>query len=247
MNNYFLLILKKNLQNENLFHIIYEDKRLIILNKKQKIPVHSGTKINFCIIDQLRKTYFKFYKLDLIQRLDKDVSGILLILKNNLHLLNVNNFFKFNIIRKNYLALIKDINYIDKYKQINYSLIKWKIFSREYRMRVHKKSSQFKIIIKKIFNFFYYSLIGIELFSGKTHQIKVQLSSCGYTIIGDNKYGNIEINNFLYYNLNFQNTFLHAINLEFFHPFDGKKIKVKAPIPLVYKNLLLSLKKQLKN
>lgn len=220
-----LLYLNKNIKNKFINRIIYEDNYLILVNKPSGISVHDGNKVKLNLIDIYREIKLNKY-LNLIHRLDKYSSGLLLISKNRDILINLNNQFKnLNIIKKYYILVCgnwpKNIYKIDKFifkhKKKAYIINK---FTKDYKNIKLKKSLTYFKIIKYINNF---TLLKAYPITGRFHQIRLHTSYLGYPILFDNLYGNKNINNKFYIN-KLSRLFLHCTYISFFHYFLNKKL-----------------------
>ncbi len=225
-------------------YIIYEDKYMIAINKPYGISVHKGTKINLNIIDIFRCMYIKKNFLELVHRIDKDTSGILLISKNLCLLRYLHNNFKNNNIIKKYIALTYGI------WPFNIKKIKNYIYKERYISYITKdlnkgKLSETLFNVNKYFN--KYTLLDIIPITGRNHQIRLHTSSLGYPIIGDNIYGNKKKNNFFFKKFKVKRLFLHSYFLSFFHPFYKKKIKLYANLNNDFLLAINNLNKLLNN
>ncbi len=225
-NNNKFLYLHKNIINKFINKIIYEDNYIILINKPSGISVHDGNKVKFNLIDIYRSLKLNKY-LNLVHRLDKYSSGLLLISKNKNILVNLNNQFKnFNIIKKYYILVCgiwpKNVHKIDtfiyKYKNRGYITVNK---NNKYLKNVKLKWSltYFKII-KFINNF---TLLKAYPITGRFHQIRLHVSFLGYPILYDNLYGNKYLNNKFYIN-KISRLFLHCNYISFFHCFLKKKL-----------------------
>ncbi len=214
--------------------IIHEDKFLLVFNKPYGISVHGGTNINFNIIDILRNEIYNNYYLELIHRIDKNSSGILLIAKNRIVLCKLQQDFKNHNIIKKYFILVhgnwpKNIklikNFISKKKYNNFFIYK-------------KKFSQTNFKILKYIN--NYTLLSVQTLTGRNHQIRLHTSNLGFPIIFDNIYGNKYLDKILFSKIKISRLFLHAYFISFFHPI----LKIKKEICInLDKKLLLILNK----
>ncbi len=200
--------------------ILYEDNYLLVINKPSGISVHSGLNTNINIIDIYRNIY-KDKMLNLIHRLDKYTSGVLLISKNRYMLLKLNNLFLYKKIIKKYILLVygkfpylyfKIKNFLIKYNKKSY-IFKNKVFNS-------KEAITYIKLLKYINNF---SLLEAFPVTGRFHQIRCQLSDLGYPVLYDNIYGNKFINK-KYFIKGFSRLFLHCKSLCFIHPIYKKKI-----------------------
>ncbi|CAL4322538.1 RluA family pseudouridine synthase [Buchnera aphidicola] len=219
--------------------ILYEDKFLLIINKPSGIAVHGGTGLRFGIIENLRALYPLYSYLELIHRIDRNTSGILMLAKKKSTLRDLHKQIREKKIKKQYLALVhghwpksKLIISVPLIKKKNKN-VKNPVFANE-----KGKLSETKFQVKK-----YYqncSLMLITPKTGRTHQIRVHSAYAGHPIIFDKCYGKSELDkNFTFLNKK-KNLLLHAKTINFFHPNINKKIYITAPIE---KNFQLSLSK----
>ena len=236
--------------------ILYEDKELIVLDKPNSLTVHPGAgQKNYTLTDFLTKKYGKNLsnlsgtdRPGIVHRLDKDTSGLLIIAKNNkVHKL-LQEKFKKREVNRLYLAVVWGL------LKKNSGTFKMNI-GRNPKNR--KKFSIFKVggkeaitnyKVKRVFSNVA-SLIECKLLTGRTHQIRVHLSSSGNPIIGDKKYGknkskllkNVDkslINDII----TFKRQALHAYFLSFIHPIKKEKIQLNSELPSDFNNLIEKLK-----
>ena len=236
--------------------ILYEDKDLIVLDKPSGLVVHPGAgQQNQTLVDFLIKKYGKnlsnlsgIDRPGIVHRLDKDTSGLLLIAKNNkIHKLLQEKFEKREVNRL-YLAIVWGLlnknsgSFIMNIGRNPKNRKKFSIF------KVGGKRAITKYKVKKNFSNVA-SLIECKLLTGRTHQIRVHLSSSGNSIIGDKKYGknkskllkNVDkslINDIV----SFKRQALHAYFLSFIHPIKNNKIQINSKLPIDFSNLIENLK-----
>ncbi len=208
--------------------IIYEDKFLLIINKSYGISVHGGTGIYINIIDVFRNKLYNQKYLELIHRIDKDASGILLLAKNRKVLCKLQNDFKFNRVVKKYFILVHGIWPNSKKIVENFIFIK----------KGKKKFSRtiFKFL-KYINN---YTLLSVQSLTGRNHQIRLHAKYLGFPIIFDRLYGNKKLDKLLFSRIKINRLFLHAYYISYFHPITSIKLKICINLD---KTLLLILKK----
>jgi len=236
--------------------ILYEDKDLIVLDKPSGLTVHPGAgQEKLTLTNFLRKKYGKnlsnlsgIHRPGIVHRLDKDTSGLLLIAKNNqIHKLLQEKFKKkeinrlyltitWGLLKKNSGTLSMNIGRNPKNRK------KFSIF------KYGGKEAITKYKVKRIFSNVA-SLIECKLLTGRTHQIRVHLSSLGNSIIGDKKYGknkskllkNVDksLKNYI---ITFQRQALHAYFLSFVHPIKKEKIEINSKLPSDFNSLLNKLK-----
>ncbi|WP_367670598.1 23S rRNA pseudouridine(955/2504/2580) synthase RluC [Sodalis-like secondary symbiont of Drepanosiphum platanoidis] len=226
----------KNLNN----YIIYEDKYLLILNKPSGMAVHGGSGLKFGIIERLRFLRSKEKYLELVHRLDKDTSGILLIAKKKSVLRFLHKEIILKKIKKKYLALVKGkINF--SFKKIKNRLLKKKINNKKHFVEVneHGKFSETIFIVKKIFSFS--TLVKIKPITGRTHQIRVHSQYINHPIAFDKRYGDSKFDKKLSF-CGINRLFLHSYYICFKHPINNSLLKIKAPLDDKLKNCLKLLK-----
>ncbi|WP_343188938.1 RluA family pseudouridine synthase [Buchnera aphidicola (Chaitoregma tattakana)] len=212
----------KNLIQKN---ILYEDKYFIIINKPQKVAVHGGSGISFGIIEIIRRLYSKEKSLELIHRLDKDTSGVLLISKKKFILKSLHDQIKNRKTKKTYIAITHG-KWPEKIKKIQLPLLNTKnIYGKKIvlvKKNGKKSETRFKVI--KIYK--NVTLLKIYPITGRTHQIRVHTSSVGHPIINDTRYGNKILDKKI--NINYKNLCLHAFKFTFQHPKTNKKVNIVA-------------------
>ncbi len=211
--------------------IIYEDKFLLAFNKPYGICVHGGTKVNINIIDILRNEIYNNHYLELIHRIDKNSSGILLIAKNRMVLCKLQQDFKNKNIIKKYFILVHG-NWPKNIKLIK-NFISKKKYNKFFICNKKFSQSNFKIL-KYINN---YTLLSVQTLTGRNHQIRLHTSNLGFPIIFDNIYGNKCLDKILFSEIKIRRLFLHAYFISFYHPV--LKIKKKICINLDKKLLLI--------
>ena len=236
--------------------IFYEDKDLIVIDKPSGLTVHPGagqktpTLVDF-LINKYGKNLSDLSGMDrpgIVHRLDKDTSGLLLIAKNNKTHKLLQEMFKKREINRLYYAVVWGLlqkNSGSFTMNIGRNPKNRKKFSV---FQTGGKSAVTKYKVKKNFSNVA-SLIECKLLTGRTHQIRVHLSSSGNSIIGDKKYGKNRsklIKNVDKYIVNciisFRRQALHAYYLSFIHPIKKDKIKIISKLPSDFNKLINKLK-----
>jgi 23S rRNA pseudouridine955/2504/2580 synthase len=207
--------IKPSLIDEFKNNIIYEDKNYLIINKKSGISVHGGTKNFIGIIDILREIHGE--NIDLCHRLDKYTSGCLVFGKNKQSVRHFNDLLKKRDIKKTYITILKG--------NLNKKIIVDQPVYKNIKNKVKKSISSFK----KIKNLKGCSLVSVQIWTGRTHQIRIHAASINHPIIFDDKYGDKAFNNKLEKKLN-KNIALHSQQIEFKDQF-SKSISVKCTNP----------------
>lgn len=219
--------------------IIYQDDYIIIINKKYGIPVHGGTNINNGIIENLKLFYNSKNKfIELIHRIDKDTSGILLLAKNKFILKIFHKLFRNKMIYKEYITLvhgrwINNNNYYNK--KIPYYLYK----NKNVKNFFIKKPLFNNIYILKYYN--NYTLLKIIPKTGIKHQIRIFTAIYGNPIILDKHYGNFYSDKKFNKKYKLNRMFLHFRKIKFIHPITKKKIIIKISLDKALKKCLNKL------
>ncbi|QQG39021.1 MAG: RluA family pseudouridine synthase [Candidatus Woesearchaeota archaeon] len=217
------------------FKILYEDPYYLIVDKPPFLASHEGTdNKNNTLVNQIL-FYLKERSLSfrpaLANRLDKETSGIVIVGKTAEALRLINKELHEKRIKKNYLALVKG-NVSKKGKVESYiyrERLHGQIKARVYEKKV-KDSKKAVTYYKPVKNFGSYTLLELELDTGRTHQIRVHLSHIGYPVLGDEVYGDNELNKKLK-KLGLKRQFLHAYKVVFTHPFTKQRIEIEDDLP----------------
>lgn len=225
---------KKSTIDFFLKQIVYEDKYLLIINKPNGIAVHGGSGISSGIIEIFRIIRPDIFFLELVHRLDKDTSGILILAKKNSILKKMHQQLREKIIYKEYVAIVQ--GHWPKNKTIvDLPLLKNKNLNKKHKVFVHKngKSSQTIFIAQK--HYPNTTLVSIIPITGRTHQIRVHAAQSGHPIIFDEKYGKKKWNKVKDNDIKL---LLHAKTMIFLHPKYEKKICIYIPINQIFKNYI---------
>jgi 23S rRNA pseudouridine955/2504/2580 synthase len=209
--------------------VVFEDDALLVIDKPSGIAVHGGSGVSFGIIEQLRAARPEAKFLELVHRLDRETSGLLILAKKRSALTALHAALREGRIRKRYLALVKG-RWKEGTRRVSLPLRKTVTRSGERRVSVHREGSESQTVFGRERGFRDYTLLSAELLTGRTHQIRVQLAHLGFPIAGDDKYGDFELNRSLS-KVGLKRMFLHAAELEFSHPLSGHKTRLRAPLP----------------
>ena len=209
--------------------IIYDDKNLLALNKPSGLVVHAGSGKTFGVIELLRTVrQHQNEKLQLVHRLDRDTSGILLVAKNMLYLRFLHECLKEKKIKKNYKAILK--GRLEEDITVNKPLSRNLMRSGERLSRVSEMGKNAETIIMKDNIINDVSFVDIEIKTGRTHQIRVHTASINHPVAGDDKYGD-RIFNRQMKKAGLNRLFLHASSIEI-PAFKAKNnIRINAPLP----------------
>ncbi len=230
------------------FSVLFEDDYLVAIDKPAGLAVHGGSGVSFGAIEQLRMARPDARFLELVHRLDRDTSGILLIAKKRSALKHLQDQFRERETGKTYLAMVAGAWPANK-KVLDKHLHKYLLPDGERRVKVvandHPDGMPSVTLVKvlrrgatgpttdggtdgKV------SLLEVTLKTGRTHQIRVHLATEGHPILGDDKYGDFELNRALSRSQKLpglKRMFLHAWRLQFNHPVSSDRIELLAPLP----------------
>ncbi|MES2611459.1 MAG: RluA family pseudouridine synthase [Pseudomonadota bacterium] len=223
------------------FPLLLEDEHLIALDKPAGVAVHGGSGVSFGVIEQLRQARPAAKFLELVHRLDRDTSGILLVAKKRSALTHLQDQFRERETGKTYLALVTGV-WPASNKVIDLPLHKYLQADGERRVRVttaDDPDGMRSITLVKVRQVVparqekglpAMTLLEVTIKTGRTHQIRVHLASQGHSIVGDDKYGDFELNKRLQ-KLGMRRMFLHAWRLQFNHPASGERVALNAELP----------------
>jgi len=219
------------------FPVLMEDEQMMAIDKPAGVAVHGGSGVSFGVIEQLRQARPGARMLELVHRLDRDTSGVLLVAKKRSALTRLQDQFRDRETGKTYLALVKGQWPTNK-KVIDLPLQRYLLPSGvgegERRVRIAHKddaNAQRAITLVRVARLVGdYSLLEVTIKTGRTHQIRVHLASQGYPIVGDDKYGDFELNKRMSAQ-GLKRMFLHAWRLQFVHPQLGKPQTLQADLP----------------
>lgn len=222
--------------------IIYEDNDIIVINKPKGMVVHpangnsDGTLVNaiMAICQDSLSGIGGEIRPGIVHRLDKDTSGLLIVAKNDKAHVNMSEQIKNHEVKKTYIALVRGIV---KENEATIDMPIGRSCSDRKKMSVTKNGRNAVTHIKVLKRYKKYTLLEINIETGRTHQIRVHLSHIGYPIIGDYTYSNGK-NEF-----GVVGQCLHAKRLEFKHPVTGKDMRLEAPLPEYLENILKELEK----
>ncbi|MGD8266377.1 MAG: RluA family pseudouridine synthase [Chromatiales bacterium] len=220
--------------------IVFEDKTLLVMNKPSGIAVHGGSGISLGIIEQLRLLRPEEKGLELAHRLDRATSGLLMIAKRRSALRTLHALQRENRIRKSYLALVQG-DWPENRMRVDVPLRKNQLRGGERIVTVDEEGKTALTLFRIKEQFREAMLVEAELGSGRTHQIRVHAAHLGTPIIGDDKYGDSEINRH-YRQLGLKRLFLHAWKLAFEWGEEGKMLKLTAPLEPALEELLTKLR-----
>jgi 23S rRNA pseudouridine955/2504/2580 synthase len=211
------------------YRIVYEDDGLLVVDKPAGMAVHGGSGVSFGVIEQLRRQRPQARCLELAHRLDRETSGLLLIAKKRSVLTALHDLFREGRIEKRYLALVKG-RWREPLRHIRLSLHKYLTDEGERRVSVSQDGKAAHSIVRLVARWQNFSLVEVELETGRTHQIRVHLTHLGYPLCGDDKYGDFALNKALQ-KQGLNRMFLHAAKLALDHPATGVKLQLAVALP----------------
>ena len=221
------------------FTIIYEDDALLVIDKPAGIAVHGGSGVSFGVIEQIRRARPEARYLELVHRLDKDTSGLLMIAKKRNALVKLHEAIRNDHPKKIYLALGVGKLPNDSF-HVKLPLFKYTGAQGEKMVRVSEDGQSAHTIFRVLNRFSddllhqvglsHLTLVQATLKTGRTHQIRVHLQSQHCPIAGDERYGDYQANKRLQ-KLGLKRMFLHAAELHLDHPLTGEKLILKASLP----------------
>ena len=228
------------------FPVLLEDDFLLAIDKPAGVAVHGGSGVSFGVIEQLRQARPQAKFLELVHRLDRETSGILLVAKKRSALTRLQDQFRERETGKTYLALVSGAWPANK-KVIDLPLHKYLQADGERRVKVvaaDDPEGMRAITIVKVAQRLglplppgagrgeghVFTLLEVTIKTGRTHQIRVHLAAQGHPIAGDDKYGDFELNKALPKH-GLKRMFLHAWRLRFAHPHTGEEVRLEAALP----------------
>jgi len=230
------------------FPVVYEDEAVLAVDKPAGVAVHGGSGVSFGVIEQLRMARPEAKFLELVHRLDRETSGILLVAKKRSALKSLQDQFRERETGKTYLALVAGQWPLNR-KVLDKPLHKYLLDDGERRVKVVARDDpegMKSVTLVKVQSRSGgpvapaaggYSLLEVTIKTGRTHQIRVHLASEGLPIVGDDKYGDFELNKALQKTaagegrVSLRRMFLHAWRLQFNHPVSGERIELQAALP----------------
>ena len=209
--------------------IIHEDASLLVLDKPSGVAVHGGSGVSFGVIELLRAARPEAKLLELAHRLDRDTSGLLIVAKKRGALVELHRMLRDGEVEKLYIAVVNGVP-ASKQFDITESLHKYVNAKGERRVAVKEGGLSAVTRIKLLEKSKDISLLQLRLMTGRTHQIRVHLAHAGHPVLGDDKYGDFELNRALA-RQGVKRLFLHARRLAFKHPIEDRKIVLESPLP----------------
>ena len=217
--------------------IIYEDKDILVINKQKGLVVHpgngnpNGTLVN-AILNYCKDSLSGIggeVRPGIVHRIDKDTSGLLIVAKNDKSHVNLSEQIKNHEVKKTYIALVRGNT---KENQATIDMPISRSLKERTKMAVSINGKKAVTHFKVLERFDGYTLLEVNIETGRTHQIRVHLAQIGYPIVGDGVYSNGK-NPF-----GVEGQMLHSYKLEFKHPITGERMECEAPLPDYFEKVL---------
>ena len=220
--------------------ILFEDDCVLVLNKPSGIAVHGGSGLSFGVIEALRALRPQARFLELVHRLDRETSGILLVAKKRSALRHLHEQLRIKSIQKEYLALVRG-QWQSHCKKVEAPLLKNELAGGERIVRVSEqgKPSETRFIIEE--RYANATLVKASPVTGRTHQIRVHTQYSGHPIAFDTKYGDKDFDRQME-QIGLNRLFLHACTIRFEHPKSGEIMVLSAPLDEELKQILKQLR-----
>ncbi|WP_459620864.1 RluA family pseudouridine synthase [Burkholderia sp. 3C] len=218
------------------FEILFEDDAMVVINKPAGVAVHGGSGVSFGVIEQMRAARPTAKFLELVHRLDRETSGILMLAKKRSALVGLHEQIRENRMDKRYYACGHGEWAPDwgRRRAVKAPLFKYLTPDGERRVRVQDDGVSSHTVFNLIDSWPGYAFLEAELKTGRTHQIRVHLAHLGLPIAGDAKYGDFALNKALARanaRPSLKRMFLHAYRLKLVHPLSGDTLQFDAPLP----------------
>jgi 23S rRNA pseudouridine955/2504/2580 synthase len=213
--------------------ILYEDEHLIVVDKPAGLAAHGGSGIAHGLIERVRAARPNQPFLELAHRLDRDTSGLLRLAKTRRALVGLHEQLRDGKVDKRYRVLVKG-DWVNDRQHVRLALTKYLTREGERRVNVDPEGAESHTVFTLIKRYGRFSLLEAELRTGRTHQIRVHLAHLGFPIVGDDKYGDFELNKAVARadaRPRLARMFLHAGSVRLSHPVSGQPLAFEAPLP----------------
>ncbi len=218
--------------NFKVFDILYEDEGFLAISKPSGLAVHGGSGQSFGVIEQLRQTRADCKSLELVHRIDRSTSGLLLIAKKRSYLRALQEQLRQRLWKKHYEALVLG-HWPESLVSISLPLKKLQVSAAEKKVIVSPEGDEAKTLVRVKERFSNalgeFTLLELKILTGRMHQIRVHTSSQGFPIAGDDRYGHFVTNKILSQH-GLRRMFLHAKHVSFEHPVTKELVSIQAPL-----------------
>ena len=209
--------------------ILFEDAALIAIDKPAHLAVHGGSGVNFGVIEHLRIIRPQAKFLELVHRLDRDTSGVLLVAKKRSALTALHAAWREGVVKKMYLALVSGA-WQNAGEVVTEPLRRYLLPGGERRVRIDGAGQTARTLFTRVEIGPLATLVEADLETGRTHQLRVHLAHLGTPILGDEKYGDFALNKLLG-KRGLKRMFLHASRIRLAHPLTGEALELLSPLP----------------
>ncbi|MCL4184771.1 MAG: RluA family pseudouridine synthase [Burkholderiaceae bacterium] len=221
--------------------ILHEDDWLLAIDKPASVAVHGGSGVSSGVIEQLRAARPQARFLELVHRLDRETSGVLLVARKRAALVSLHAQLRERGTDKRYLAIVAG-RWPLRTRVLAFPLLRREAPDGDRRVAVQAGGQEAITRVTGLARFELpglgeLSLVEARLETGRTHQIRVHLAHAGCPVAGDPKYGRFELNRELA-RRGFRRMYLHAHSIAFRHPDDGRPLRIEAPMPEAFAALL---------
>ncbi len=213
--------------------ILFEDEHLMAVDKPAGLAAHGGSGIAHGLIERVRAARPNQPFLELVHRLDRETSGILLLAKSRRALLELHEDLREGRVEKRYQVLVQG-DWVNDRQHVRLALIKYINRHGERRVSVDAEGMESHTVFSLIKRYRKFSLLEADLKTGRTHQIRVHLAHLGFPIVGDDKYGDFELNKRVARGdgtPRLARMFLHSGATSFKHPVTSRPMALEAPLP----------------
>jgi 23S rRNA pseudouridine955/2504/2580 synthase len=224
--------------------VMHQDEHLLVVDKPAGLAAHGGSGIVYGLIEQLRAARSNQPFLELAHRLDRDTSGLLLLAKSRRALVRLHAALRDGEVDKRYLTLVAG-DWRNERRHVKLPLHKFVTAAGERRVNVDEEGQAAHTVFTRVERFGDFTLLEAELRTGRTHQIRVHLAHLGFPIVGDDKYGDFDLNKRAAraeFGARFDRMFLHAARISFAHPIGGEPLAIEAALPDPCEDLLEALR-----
>ena len=219
--------------------ILFEDERILVVNKPAGMAVHGGSGVSFGVIETLRVLRPESPGLELAHRLDRDTSGCLIVAKRRSAVRVLHAAFRDGSVEKHYLALLAQ-PWQDGPREVDAPLEKNQLEGGERIVKVSREGKEAQSLFTPLQRFAGSALADVRIYTGRTHQIRVHASYIGHPVAGDDKYGDRDANK-IFRAAGLKRMFLHAHRLSFPHPETGERLSLTAPLDDELQTVIKSL------
>jgi 23S rRNA pseudouridine955/2504/2580 synthase len=201
----------------------------VAIDKPSGIAVHGGSGVAHGVIESLRSMRPEARFLELVHRLDRETSGVLLVAKKRSALTALHEMMRTRAMDKRYLAGVAG-RFRNEHQRVRLALVKRDSADGGKRVSVSEGGQEAETVFRRLARGAEFSLLEAQLLTGRTHQIRVHLAHLGHPVLGDDRYGDFELNRRLRKE-GLKRMFLHAASLAFAHPLTGEAMVLEAPLP----------------